>query len=120
MAGGTPLLLTLGAIEARTLADHDRADRLAAFEAGLTFAVVDTKLGCIAARLAVGIAIAAESRTTAANGLAQDLRGDRRDPFDLGASHPAATASGAHTRAKEDFGGVDITDPRYDPLIHQE
>ena len=68
----------------------------------------------------MGIAITAKGRAPAADGFAQDLRGDGCDSFDLGAGHPTATAGGAYARAKEDFGGVDIADPSYDTLIHQE
>src|ERR1700677_1609031 len=86
------LLLAMRAVEPRALPDDDRADWRGAFEARLALAIIDAQLAGEAAGLALGIAVAAEGGAAAADRLAQDLGGDRRDAIEFGPRHPPRPA----------------------------
>src|SRR5690242_14764619 len=84
--GPSNLLLTVRAIEARTLAERDGANRGAALEARLPFAIIDSQQFGKASRLATRITIAAEGGAATADRLAQHLL--------CRADYPAGLAAG--------------------------
>src|SRR5208282_645929 len=117
---GLPSLLTSGAEETRALPDDDVANRRRAGIAGFALASIDAKAVGEAARLSARVAIAAKGGAALADRLAQDGPRGGRDAPELGAAQPSRAPRGPNRGPEQDLGGVDISDSRDDPLIHQQ